>query len=89
METLSNFFGLLPSEYDVADFPFVEVINVTDNFDIAQSQILEIQSWLEDNIKNPQSWIFGEASVHDEAGYIFRLYFKHPEDVMAFKLRWL
>lgn len=89
MIEISRIFGLTPYAHEFADFPFMEIINIIDKFDIAQSRILEIQSWLEDNIQNSQSWIFGETNVHDEAGYNFHLYFKHPEDVMAFKLRWL
>lgn len=88
METLNEFFRVLPSVHDVADFPFIETINIYGDYDSTQSCILEIQEWLMENISNLRLWRFGSTYLRT-THCSFRIFFKHPEDVMAFKLRWL
>ena len=48
----------------------------------------EIQDWLTENVGHPPKWCLGRINI-DDTIQTFQILFKHPEDVVAFKLRWL
>ena len=89
MESLRDFFELLPVNIeDSIAYPFLEEIIITDEIHIAYKKMQEIQQWLTDNISESPEWCIGVIRL-DTGIQIFQILFKNPEDVIAFKLRWL
>ena len=89
MTTIRDIFGLVPSDsVETMDFPFYETIIVPENPWEVRSQLQEIQVWLVENIGDWPQWHVDNINVR-LARSTCRFLFKHPEDVTAFKLRWL
>jgi len=89
MVTLRDLFEVMSfNEEDGIDYPFSEKIIINADLQEASNQVYEIQEWLANNVGYPPRWCLGKIRIDDES-QIFQFLFKHPEDVVAFKLRWL
>lgn len=89
MKSLREFFELLPfAEEDALDYPFSETVFVIDDIHIAYQEMQNMQDWLTENIGYPPAWCIGRLNIGDKI-HTLQILFKNPEDLTAFKLRWL
>lgn len=90
MHSIRALFELSPfNEDDVRDFPFfVDITLMGNTTNEVLHELREKQQWLTINIGPSPMWVMGDLHITG-CSHVFQILFKHPEDVIAFKLRWL
>ena len=85
---------ILASLRDLILNPFKDTLPLANNgfipwqqFYIELENVDEIKEWLHENLTK-YSWLVKSVNHRNRFPY-YQISFKHPEDAMAFKLRWL